>query len=203
MTGVDPAAREVRTDEGPLSYDHLVVALGHALDHDAVDGLSVAPDDVYPFYDPAAARALGDGLESVVDGAIEEPVRLVVTEPDTPVSCGGAALKLAMLTEDYLSDCGVACDAVVAGPDTTVFGTGRKARYDTLVSRLFENRSVRYVSEFETVEVDREAGRVRAADGRTLEFDLCAPVSPQRCPPVLTEHSPLTADRRGRASSGH
>lgn len=199
VIGVDPTTRTVRTDEETLPYDRLVVALGHALDHEAVDGLTVAPgDDVYPFYDPAAARAFGTALTAVVDDDHTAPVRLVVSEPDTPVSCGGAALKLAMLAEDYLTDRGVACEAVVAGPDAHVFGSGRKARYDALVSDLLADRAVRYVGDFETADVDRDAGLVRAADGRTLEYDLYAPVSPQRCPSVLTDRSPLTTDRRER-----
>lgn len=215
VTGIDPDERTVATEGGYIEYDRLVVALGH----ETVAGPWAGEPHVYPFYRPEGARALGETLDALVerangadaeppvaaDGGVAttgteptlptptttRPLRVVVTEPEGSVSCGGAPAKAALLAEDYLADHGVPCDVTLAGPDDHVFGTGKKARYDAELADVFAARGVRYEGGFVVDEVaDR---RIESEDGRTLAYDLYLPVSPQRCPTVLTDESPLTA----------
>ena len=118
-----------------------------------------------------------------------EPLRVVVTTPESTVSCGGSPLKTALLTEDYLTEADVPCEVAVTTPGDAAFGTGRKARYDDLVAAVMDGR-VEHVPNF--VVADVTDGAVVGTDGRSLPYDLCAPVSPQRCPRALTDGSPLT-----------
>lgn len=189
VTGVDPAARAVRTVDGTVAYDRLVVALGHAIDDDRA-AWSAGTSDVYPYYRPGAARGLDAALDEARTGDRETPLRVVVTTPRGAISCGGAPVKTALLIEDYLTDHGVDCEVTLTTPGEPVFGTGRKARYEERLTRVLAGR-VDHVAGFVVAAV--EGGTVAASDGRTLEYDLCAPTSPQRCPRALTEGSPLTA----------
>ncbi|PSP58075.1 pyridine nucleotide-disulfide oxidoreductase [Halobacteriales archaeon QH_7_66_36] len=228
VTGIDPNERRVTLGAGELSYDRLVVSLGHEL----VDEVPWRGEPhAYPFYRPEGARELattldrlvarhGDGEADAVSAPARDPVatdgagtasadaplpaadpadplRVLVTEPETPMSCGGAPAKAALLAEDYLADHGVPCDVTLAGPDAHVFGTGKKAKYDERLTAVFDERGVEYVPEFSVADV--ADGTVTATDGRALPYDLYLPVSPQRCPRVLTDASPLTApDEAGR-----
>ncbi|MFB6117062.1 NAD(P)/FAD-dependent oxidoreductase [Halosegnis sp.] len=219
VTGITPADQTVQLSVGSLGYDRLVVALGHELY--ATPGRE--QPHVYPFYRAAAARALDRTLDRLVahhgdgdpnrvptpardavatDGGAAaaslptanaaDPLRVVVTEPDTPVSCGGAPAKVALLAEDYLSDHSVPCSVTVAGPDERPFGDDHKERYDRRLADIFAERGVDYVPNFVPSEVRN--GAVVGANGRRLPYDLYLPVSPQRCPRVLTDRSPLTED---------
>lgn len=189
VTGVTPDERRVDLRHGSLDYDRLVVALGHALvDDPPWSGAA----DAYPFYRPEAARALGDRLDRVA--AAGGSVRVVVTEPPTAVSCGGAPVKTALLLQDYLTDHGVDADVALTTPGERVFGSGRKARYDAALESTMTDR-VEHVPGF--VPERAGDGALTARDGRTVEYDLLVPVSRQRCPPALVEESPLTATGDG------
>ena len=213
VTGIDPEERTVGTGDGSVEYDRLVVALGH----ETVAGPWASEPRVYPFYRPEGARALGETLDRLVgsggadtetslatDGGVatagpepslptpttERPLRVVVTEPEGSVSCGGAPAKAALLAEDYLSEHDIPCEVTLAGPDDHVFGTGKKARYDEALADVFAARGVTYEDGFVVDEVADQ--QVEGKDGRTIPYDLYLPVSPQRCPTVLAEESPLT-----------
>lgn len=200
VTGIDPDDRTVATSQDTLAYDRLVVALGH----ETGEGPWAGVPHVYPFYQPEGARALRETLVQLVEGdtvtgeaepnlptpTLNRPLRVVVTEPEGPVSCGGAPAKAALLADDYLSEHDIPCEVTLAGPDDHVFGTGKKARYDAALTEIFAERGVGYEEEFTVADVSD--GRIESDDGRTLAYDLFLPVSPQRCPAVLTDHSPLT-----------
>ena len=215
VTGIDPGERMVGTGDGSVEYDRLVVALGH----ETVAGPWAGEPHVYPFYRPEGARALEETLSRLVggtdgtdaetpvaaDGGVattgaepslptptaERPLRVVVTEPEGSVSCSGAPAKAALLAEDYLTAHDVPCAVTLAGPDDHVFGTGKKARYDEELADVFDTRGVTYEGGFVVDGVADQ--RVESEDGQTIEYDLYLPVSPQRCPAVLTDESPLTA----------
>jgi sulfide:quinone oxidoreductase len=201
VTGVDPGAGTVALTDGTLSYDRLIVALGHETAPGTVPGMAAgwrrtrradAPATadgnpaVYPFYEAKAAGALGDAIDAVDDGD-----RLLVTVPDTPVSCGGAPLKLAMLAEDAFDRRGVDAAVVLARPDEHLFGGEEKASYDERLREEWAERDLSLVTDFDVARVDPGAKRVEAADGRDLDYDVYAPVSPQR-PPEPLRDGPLT-----------
>jgi sulfide:quinone oxidoreductase len=202
VTGVDPRHDCVDLADGTLPYDRLVVALGHETAPETVRGMAEGwhrtrdattpatdPDTpaVYPFYDAAPAAALGDALDAVGDGD-----RLLVTVPDTPVSCGGAPLKLVMLAADAFDRRGVDAEVVLARPDEHLFGDGEKAPYDERLREEWEERDLALVNEFDVARVRHRRKHVEAADGRTLDYDVYAPVPPQR-PPEPLRDGPLTA----------
>ncbi len=111
VTGIDPDEETVSLADGnDLEYDYLVVATGHRLDPSAMPGLTEAweeHDDVYPFYHYEAALEMREALENFDGGTF------LVTQPDTPIKCPGAPLKLTMLAEDYFRRQGIRDDVEV------------------------------------------------------------------------------------------
>ncbi|ARS91011.1 NAD(P)/FAD-dependent oxidoreductase [Natrarchaeobaculum aegyptiacum] len=194
VEGVDPDDQIVQTDDGDLAYDYLVVALGNALRDDTVDGLVDAweeTDSVFPFYHYEAALELGEALEEFDGG------RFVVSVPETPIKCGGAPLKLTMLAEDYFRREGMReeVELVMTKPIEVPFGTTpQKAPYNEKIEEIWADRDIEFVPEFTVAEVDGEATEIHSTDGRTVEYDMYAPVTPQYGHTALTEHSPLTGD---------
>ena len=191
VVGIDPDAETVSGRAGTYEYDVLVSAVGNDLRPGAVPGMRegwTQTDSVYPFYHADAAAALGDAVDEFDGG------RFLVTVPDTPIKCGGAPLKLAMLLEEHLRKRGVREDAevVMTKPGEDVFGTGPKAPYQDRIEAIWDERDITFVPEFTVSTIDHESRTVHSEEGDSLEYDLYAPVPPQYGHEFVVENSPLT-----------
>jgi sulfide:quinone oxidoreductase len=191
VTGVDPTDRTVVGERDRYDYDVLIVAVGNARRPDRVPGMLEGwnrTDSVYPFYHPSAATALREAVDAFDEG------RFLVSVPNTPIKCGGAPLKLAMLMDEYLREQGRRDDTevVMTKPGADVFGTGPKAPYQRRIEEIWADRDIEFVPNFEVAEVDYEAQAIRSTDGDRLSYDLYAPVPPQHGHEFLVESSPLT-----------
>ncbi|SEP17410.1 sulfide:quinone oxidoreductase [Halorientalis persicus] len=188
VTGVDPEEKTVALGDGTLSYDYLVVALGHRLAPETTPGMLEGweeTDAVYPFYHFEAAMGLREALEDFEEGTF------VVSVPDTSIKCGGAPLKMTMLAEDYFRRQGVRDDVEVVmtkGSDA-VFGV---SPYREKLEEIWAKRDIHANLGFEVEEIDHEAQVIHSTDGDTQAYDLYAPVPPQYGQEALTENSPLT-----------
>ena len=193
VEGIDPESQTVTTESEPLEYDYLVTALGNRLAPEATPGMRAAweeTDNVYPFYHYDAAVELREAVETFDGG------QFLVTVPETPIKCGGAPLKMAMLADDYFRDEGIRddVDIAVGKPAEAPFGTppSPKAHYNDKVEEIWAERDIEFLPEFAVEEIDYENDRVVATDGREVEYDLYAPVPPQYGREALVENSPLT-----------
>ena len=188
VTGVDPDAQTVSLEDGDdLEYDYLVVATGHRLDPTATPGLLEAwqeTDAVYPFYHYEAALEMREALESFDGGTF------LVTQPDTPIKCPGAPLKLTMLAEDYFRRRGIRDDVEVIMTRNADHHFGVQPYRDKLYE-IWGERDIQFEANVSVEEVDPESNVVRSADGEEIEYDLYAPVTPQFGQEAITEGSPL------------
>jgi len=188
VTGVDADTKTVALEDGELSYDYLVVALGHRLAPETTPGMLEGweeTDSVYPFYHFEAAMQLRDALKDFDGGTF------VVSVPDTSIKCGGAPLKMTMLAEDYFRRQGIRDDVEVVmtkGSDA-VFGV---SPYREKLEEIWADRDIEAKLNFTVDEIDHEAQVIHSVDGDTQEYDLYAPVPPQYGQEALTENSPLT-----------
>jgi len=188
VTGVDPEAKTVELGDDELSYDYLVVALGHRLAPESTPGMLDGWEEtgsVYPFYHFEAAMGLRDALEDFDGGTF------VVSVPDTSIKCGGAPLKMTMLAEDYFRRQGIRDDVEVVmtkGSDA-VFGV---SPYREKLEEIWADRDIEAKLNFTVAEIDHEQQVIYSEDGDTQEYDLYAPVPPQYGQPALTDNSPLT-----------
>ena len=190
VTGVDPEAKTVALGDSELSYDYLVVALGHRLAPETVPGMVEAwreTDAVHPFYHFEAAMSLRDALADFDEGTF------VVSVPDTPIKCGGAPLKMSMLADDYFRRRGIRDDVevVMTKPSDAIFGV---SPYREKLEEIWRDRDINARLDFTVAEIDPETQVIHADDGRTQEYDLYAPVSPQYGQNALVEKSPLTGN---------
>ncbi|WP_267130376.1 NAD(P)/FAD-dependent oxidoreductase [Natrarchaeobaculum sulfurireducens] len=188
VTEIDPDERTVTLAEGDdLEYDYLVVATGHRLDPSATPGLVEAwqeGDDVYPFYHYEAALELREALENFDGGTF------LVTQPDTPIKCPGAPLKLTMLAEDYFRRRGIRDDVEVIMTRNAEHHFGVQPYRDALYE-IWDDRDIEFKSNVSVDRIDPDAGVVHSADGEQIEYDLYAPVTPQFGQEAITDGSPL------------
>ena len=190
VTEVDPEEKTVALGDGELSYDYLVVALGHRLAPEATPGMMEGweeTDAVYPFYHFEAAMELREALEDFDGGTF------VVSVPDTSIKCGGAPLKMTMLAEDYFRRQGIRDDVEVVmtkGSDA-VFGV---SPYREKLEEIWADRGIEAKLHFTVDEIDPHEQVIHSEEGDELDYDLYAPVTPQYGQPALTENSPLTDD---------
>jgi sulfide:quinone oxidoreductase len=165
---VETDAGAVRFADGStLSYDVLVIATGSSLMPGETDGLTGPGwgEKVFSFYSLAEALALRDSLRAFDRG------RLVVSVCDMPIKCPVAPLEFAFLVDWRLRGRGVRDDVEITYV-TPLDGAFTEPTCDRELSGLFEEKRIELVAEFNTGQVDGDAGRLVSFDGRVLDFDL-------------------------------
>src|SRR3954462_9328903 len=92
VTGIDPKARQVKTDAGSYDADFLVVAMGADYDVDATPGLEAAG---FEYYTVAGAERLRDALTEFDGG------RVLISVLGQPFKCPPAPFEGAFLLHEY------------------------------------------------------------------------------------------------------
>jgi sulfide:quinone oxidoreductase len=113
----DPDNNKVITKaNGEISYDYLVVATGLAYNYAGIEGMTeelVGQKGISSVYlnDPVAGTARGgvatgqwfkDMRKAAESASPEKPIKVICTQPDTPIKCGGAPQKILYLSDDNL-----------------------------------------------------------------------------------------------------
>jgi len=183
---------EVELDDGTLlPYDVLVVATGVRLQPEETEGLEGPAwnERVFTFYEPASADALHGALERFERG------RLVVNLVDMPIKCPVAPLEFAFLADWYLRERGVR-DGVEIVYSTPLDGAFTKPVASQRLAGLLGEKDIDLVTEFNAGEVDGDAGKLVAYDGRELDYDLLVTV-PLHGGAAFVERSPGLGDALG------
>ena len=165
---VDIAAQEVHLDDGAcLGYDVLIIATGARLVPEETDGLTGPGwmDNVFTFYTPEGAAALGAALETFDRG------RLVVNVVDMPIKCPVAPLEFCFLADWYFTERRIR-DQVDITYATPLDGAFTKPIAAEHLGGMLAERGIELVTEFNTGEVDGAGGRLVGYDGREVPFDL-------------------------------
>ena len=117
VTTFDPDNNKVMTKaNGEITYDYLVVATGLAYNYAGIEGMSeelVGQKGISSVYlnDPIAGTARGgvataqwfrDMRKAAESASPEKPIKVICTQPDTPIKCGGAPQKILYLSDDNL-----------------------------------------------------------------------------------------------------
>lgn len=179
---IDPSARRIETDGGPLDGDYLVVALGAEPRPDLVPGLAEHGHNVW---DARGVPGLRLALDRFEGGCI------AVVIAGVPYTCPPAPFECAMLIDDHLRQTGrrARTRVVVSTLQPLLLPNAGSAGSAWLAQQL-EERDI----EFHVARsVDRiESGRVVFDDG-VLDVDLLIGVPPHR-PPAVVATSGLTGD---------
>jgi len=117
VTSFDPDNNKVSTSKnGDINYDYLVVATGLAYNYEGIEGMTedlVGQKGISSVYlnDPVAGTARGgvataqwfrDMRKAAEAASPEKPIKVLCTQPDTAIKCGGAPQKILYLSDDNL-----------------------------------------------------------------------------------------------------
>lgn len=147
-TRFEPEKNIVQTkNNGPLSYDALLISAGIQMDIDALPGLREAlqTDSVCSNYiDPEKTYRI---LQQFKGG------NAVFTQPAGAIRCGGAPQKIMYLAEEYFVKSGVRnkTNVIFATPGTVIFGT--KVFADEL-DRIIRKKHVSFKPFYKPVSID-------------------------------------------------
>jgi sulfide:quinone oxidoreductase len=163
--------RVVLADGAVLPYDVLVVATGTRLLPEETEGLTGPGwnDTVFTFYDLPGATALESALLDFDGG------QLVVNVVDLPIKCPVAPLEFCFLADWYFVERGIRDDVDIALV-TPLDGAFTKPAAAAALGDLLDAKGIRLVTEFNTGEVDGDAGKLTSYDGREVRFDLAVVV---------------------------
>ena len=184
IRSIDPVARRVETDAGPLDADVLVVALGADLHPEMTPGLAEAGHE---FYTVAGAFALRDVLAAFPGGDV------VVAVTSTPFKCPPAPSETALLVHDHLRERGLLDVSTVS----LVMPLGAPIPPSPAASAAllaeFAARGITWHPGVLVRSLDPERRVAVLADGTELPFDLFLGVPVHRAPDVVVEAG-LTED---------
>jgi len=178
VRSIDPVARRVETDEGPLEADVLVAALGADLDPAATPGLVEAGHE---FYTVAGAFALREVIETFEGGNV------VVGVTSTPFKCPPAPSETALMVHDHLAARGLLDRSTVS----LVMPLGvpippSPAASEALLTE-FAERGIGWHPGALVRSLDPGTRTCALADGSELPFDLFLGVPAHRAPQVVLD----------------
>ncbi|HYA53060.1 MAG TPA: FAD/NAD(P)-binding oxidoreductase, partial [Streptosporangiaceae bacterium] len=178
-------------DGTSLDYDVLVIATGARLVPEETEGLAGPGwmDKVFTFYSLDGAVALRPALSRFGGG------RLVVGVVDMPIKCPVAPLEFSFLADWYFRQRKIR-DRVELTFVTPLDGAFTKPVASHELGGLLNDKGVNLVTEFNTGEVDGQAGRLISYDGREVAFDLAVMV-PLHGGQAYVDRSPGLGDELG------
>lgn len=182
---IDVPGRVVKTTDGALAYDRLVIALGAELAPDAVPGLSQGAHNFYSLEGAVAAR---HALEGLSGGSV------AVVVARLPYKCPAAPYEAAFLAEALLRARGVraATSIDIYTPEPLPMPTAGTELGRALVAMLDE-RGIGF-HPMKTIErVDTEPRKLVFQGGEEVPYDLVLGVPPHR-PPDIASRSALSND---------
>lgn len=177
VLGIDPTGHTVKTSEGELSYDRLVVALGAELAPEDLPGFAEGAHNVYTVEGAVAAE---EALRGFTGG------RLAVVVSRLPYKCPAAPYEAAFLAESLLRRRGVRDHTAVDvyTPEPYPMPTAGPVLGDALAAMLVE-RGITLHPECTVERIEATSGELVLAGGERAGYDLLLGVPPHRAPEVL------------------
>ena len=182
---IDPTHRQVKTSEGEVRFDRLIIALGAELAPDTLDGFAEGAHNVYTLDGAtAAAHALAR-----FDGG-----RVAVVVSRLPYKCPAAPYETAFLAEALLRRRGARDRTTIDiyTPEPYPMPTAGPVLGGALAAML-AGRGITLHPERSVERINPAASELILASGEKVGYDLLLGVPPHRAPEVLRS-SGLAAD---------
>lgn len=179
IEALDLSSRTVKTSEGDLHYDYLVVSLGAETAVGAIPGLAEA---AYDLYNLDGVQQLRDALREFRGG------RVVVLVSRMPFKCPAAPYEAALLIESFFAHKQLRNEV-----DLSVFSAEPQPmpvagpELGNAVKGMLEQRGIRYYPKWVVQGVDLQRRQVQFENGEEIPFDLLITVPPHRSPKVVRE----------------
>jgi sulfide:quinone oxidoreductase len=178
VTGVDPAARRVRTNAGSYDADFVAVALGADYDLAATPGFEQGGHE---YYSLAGAERLRDRLADFKGGQV------LVSVLGQPFKCPPAPFEGSFLLDEYFKQQGIRDSVEMA----TTFPMARPVPVTGEVAQMFRDglaaRNIRELPGQLVTGIDPAGRAAQLASGETLPFDLFVGIPIHRAPTVLMD----------------
>ena len=183
VTFIDTDRKKVITEHGETPYDQLVVSLGFQTHPEEIPGDRQL---IHHAWEMDAALRLRDELSRFQGGHI------VVGIASTPYRCPPGPYELTWLLEDELRRRGLrdrtTIDVFTPEPGP-VGGSGHPSEF---IREHLARRGATLHTGFAVANVDGSRKTIRAADGRSLDFDLGIIIPPHRPADVLYDSGMVT-----------
>lgn len=179
VLGLDLSNRTVSTENEPLRWDHLVIALGADLNPAQVPGLSEA---AHTFYTVEGAQRLRTALERFPGGDVAMLI------PKVPFKCPPAPYEAAMLLHHAFGSRGLAQSAHIAiytaeGAPMATAGP----EMGQFIKEELAGREIGFHPQKTTARVDGAAQRVIFEDGTDARYDVLIAIPPHEAPKVVRD----------------
>lgn len=185
VVAVDPEERQVTTEAGMFSYDHLLISLGAQLDPSAIEGLE---EVAHHPYDLESAVGLGKALREFRGG------KVVVGVSRLPFKCPAAPYETAFLMDYYFRRKGIRdrVEMEFFTPEPYPVPAAGEA-IGRRVEGMMKERDIPLYAKRELEHVDPESRMVHFKGGSQAGYDLLVAVPPHTtCEAV--RNSDLTKD---------
>ncbi len=178
-------ARSVKTSNGDLSFDYLVVALGADLAPEVLPGFR---ESARTPYDLDGSEEIWKVLQHFSGG------RVTVFVHSAPYKCPAAPYEIALLLDDYLRKQGRRnlCELDVYTPEALPMGVAGPEMGQAVVSML-KAKEVSFHPEVKLTRIDSERTELLFDNHESVPSDLLVGVPPHR-PPVVVKESALSND---------
>ena len=194
VVGFNPQENTVQLDNNDtVHYEYLVVAPGIQLNWSAVKGLkeTLGKNKVCSNYSFEYAPYTFECIKNLKDG------KALFTNPNTPVKCGGAPLKIMFLAADYFRKHGLLNKATIQywSGGTRLFGVDK---YEKTLLKVVERYNIQMNFFFKLDEIDGSNKRAKFTgigeknrdQEHWVEFDMIHVTPPQSAPDFI-KNSPL------------
>lgn len=148
----------VLTSQGQkLTYDYLVVATGMAYEYEKIQGLTkedIGKNGITSVYLSDLAKGTASGatatwewFNTLKSAAKTKKPKVIYTQPNTPIKCGGVAQQMLYLSADYLKQSGLSAQYTFTTSKSKLFSLPEidtalhkvQKRYMTITNKLNHN----------------------------------------------------------------
>ena len=184
VRAIDPALKQVHTDDGTFEADFLVVALGAEVDPAVTPGLVGGGQEFYSVGGALAAREL---LADFTGGHV------VVGVTSTPFKCPPAPSETALLVDELLRRRGLRDVSTVSLVMPLGVPIPPSPQASATILAAFEERDIAWHPGLLVTGLDVDRRLVLVSQGEPLPYDLFLGVPFHRVPAVVAE-SGMTVD---------
>lgn len=179
VSKIDPANRVVRTSNGDLGYDYLVLALGAELAPETLPGFQGVAHHIYEL---EAATKFREALMGFRGG------RILMGISSLPYKCPAAPYEAALLSDYLLRKRGLREKVEVQffTPEPYPLPVAG-AKVGGMVRELLEARGIAYTPKLKLAQIDGERREAHFENGEKRGFDLFFAIPPHRCPSPIKE----------------
>ncbi|MDT0715866.1 FAD/NAD(P)-binding oxidoreductase [Staphylococcus chromogenes] len=178
-----------------IEYEYLIVNPGLRINWEAIKGLkeTIGQNGVCSNYSPIYSQYTWEVLSAMKQGTA------VFTNPNTPVKCGGAPMKIMFLSEDYFTKHNLR-DNIEVYYETSKPAIFDVEKYKVELERIITERNINVDYLYNLIEVNGPEKiaifeHLETGDLKEIKFDMLH-VTPPMGPLEFVKNSPL-ADKDG------